>query len=267
MESDKKDKFKSNPYNSLNKLISKDDIINILKNININDFKLNNIQLYQRAFVHKSYCHMKDYEEFENDIQALPLQKESYEKMEFLGDSILGYIVCEYIFQRYTIIYDQDEGFLTKMKNRLVCGEMLCKLANDIGFNKHLIISKHIDENCNGRNNKNILEDTFEAFIGALYLDTSDIHFVKDILIKIYEKYVDFSDIILNDTNYKDQLQRYLQNRFKEYPKYEIIEEDDHFICKVKKGNEIISEGNGNTKKKAEQNAAKASLIHYGVLN
>ena len=267
MDFHKKDKFKSNPYNSLNKLVSKNDITNILKNININDFKPNNIQLYQTAFVHKSYCHMKDYEEFENDIKALPLQKESYEKMEFLGDSILGYIVCEYIFQRYTLIYNQDEGFLTKIKNRLVCGEMLCKLARDIGFNKHLIISKHIDKNCNGRNNKNILEDTFEAFIGALYLDTNDIHFVKDILIKIYEKYVDFTEIILNDTNYKDQLQRYLQNRFKEYPKYEIIEEENLFICKVKKGIEVISEGTGNTKKKAEQSAAKVALIHYGVLN
>ena len=70
MDSHKKDKFKSNPYNSLNKLVSKNDITNILKNININDFKLNNIQLYQTAFVHKSYCHMKDYEEFENDIKA-----------------------------------------------------------------------------------------------------------------------------------------------------------------------------------------------------
>ena len=60
MDSHKKDKFKSNPYNSLNKLVSKNDITNILKNININDFKLNNIQLYQTAFVHKSYCYMKD---------------------------------------------------------------------------------------------------------------------------------------------------------------------------------------------------------------
>mgnify|MGYP001406333617 CR=1 FL=1 len=67
--------------------------------------------------------------------------------------------------------------------------------------------------------------------------------------------------------NGEKKIDIYLQNRFKEYPKYEIIEEDDLFICKVKKGEEIISEANGNTKKKAEQNAAKASLIHYGVLN
>ena len=64
------------------------------------------------------------------------------------------------------------------------------------------------------RNNKNILEDSFEAFIGALYLDTNDIYFVKDFLIKVYEKYVDFAEIILNDTNYKDQLLRYFQNSF-----------------------------------------------------
>ena len=79
MESDKKDKFKSNPYNSLNKLISKNDIINIIKNLNINDFNIKDIQLYQRAFVHKSYCFMKDYEEFKNDSNVLPLQEESYE--------------------------------------------------------------------------------------------------------------------------------------------------------------------------------------------
>ena len=69
-----------------------------------------------------------------------------------------------------------------------------------------------------GRNNKNILEDTFEAFIGALYLDTNDILFVKEFLINIYEKYIDFTDIIINDTNYKDQLLRYFQKNFKQYP-------------------------------------------------
>ena len=263
-----KTKFKSNPYNSLNKFITTKEVYDIMKNMNIADFKLNDINLYQRAYIHKSYCFMKDYEEYTNDINALPLQEISYEKMEFLGDSVLGYITCDYLFQRYTHIYNQDEEFLTKMKNRLVCGEMLAKLANSLNFNKHLIISKHIDENCNGRNNKNILEDSFEAFIGALYLDTNDIFLVKKFLINVYEKYVDFSDLILNDNNYKDQLQRYLQNRFKEYPKYNITEiNGGKFSCQVIKKDECISEGIGETKKKAEQNGAKNALIFYGVLN
>jgi len=267
-----KTKFKANPYNSLNKLLSIQDINDIMKQLNIVDFKPKDITLYQKAFVHKSYSHMKDYEEYENDIGALPLQENTYEKIEFLGDSILGYIVCEYIFQRYTMVYDQDEGFLTKLKNRLVCGEMLYKLGKELGFGKYAIISKHIDNNCDGRNNKNILEDSFEAFIGALYLDTNDIYFVKDFLIKVYEKYVDFSEIILNDTNYKDQLQRYLQNRFKTYPKYVIDEKNNSkYECKVminEKGISVgIGIGIGETKKKAEQNASKNALIQYGVLN
>lgn len=262
-----KTKFKANPYNLSNKLIEKNDIDDIMKNLNIVDFKIKDIKLYQKAFIHKSYVQMKDYEEYSNDINALPLQSVTYEKIEFLGDSILGFIVCEYIFQRYTMIYEQDEGFLTKLKNRLVCGEMLCKLADDLNFNKYLIISKHIEENCSGRNNKNILEDSFEAFIGALYLDTYDINFVKDFLIKVFEKYVDFSEIILNDTNYKDQLQRYLQNRFKEYPKYMVIESDGNYKCKIYNGKTFISDGFGNTKKGAEQDGSKNALIYYGVLN
>ena len=171
-----KNKFKANPYNLSNKLLTETDINDIMKNLNITDLKIKDIKLYQRAFIHKSYCNMKDYEEFDNDIDALPLFQESYEKIEFLGDSILGYIVCEYIYQRYTNIYNMDEGFLTKLKNRLVCGDMLYELAKDLGFNKYIIISKHIEENCDGRNNKNMLEDSFEAFLGALYLDTNEIY-------------------------------------------------------------------------------------------
>jgi ribonuclease-3 len=262
-----KNKFKANPYNLSNKLIEKNDIDDIMNKLNITDFLPKDIKLYQKAFVHKSYSHMKDYEEYSNDIKALPLQENTYEKMEFLGDSILGYIVCEYIFKRYTMIYDRDEGFLTKLKNRLVCGDMLCNLADELNFNKYLIISKHIEENCDGRNNKNILEDSFEAFIGALYLDTQNIDFVKEFLIKVYEEYVDFSEIILNDTNYKDQLQRYLQNTFKEYPKYVVEEYNKIYKCKIYKGKEYISEGIGETKKKAEQDASKNTLIYYGVLN
>ena len=265
--------FKANPYNLSNKLLNIDDINDIMKLVNITDFKIKNLELYQRAFVHKSYCNMKQYDEFENDIDALSLFQESYEKIEFLGDSILGYIVCEYIYQRYTMIYNMDEGFLTKLKNRLVCGNMLCKLANDLSFNKYLILSKHIDENCDGRNNKNILEDSFEAFLGSLYLDTNDIHFVKKFCIKVFEKYIDFGEIILNDNNYKDVLQRYMNNTFNVKVRYKTdkILDKNIFLSKVYKiENDVeifISEGTEKTIKMAEQTAAKNALIHYGVLN
>lgn len=264
-----KTKFKSNPYNKNNFLITNEQVINIMNKLNINDFTIKDIKLYQKAFIHKSYCHMKDYEEYENTHNYLKLQTESYETMEFLGDSILGYIVSEYIYKRYTLIYGQDEGFLTRMKNRLVNGETLAYLADKLDFNKLLIISSHIDDNHSGRNNKNILEDSFEAFIGALYLDSEDINLVKTFLITIYEKYIDFQNIIVNNTNYKDQLLRYFQNNFKEYPKYNVEEiiTNTSFKCLVLKGEEVISEGYGETKKKSEQDASKNALCKYGVLN
>ena len=93
------DKFKENPYNSKNKLILDTDIINIMKTLNINDFKINNIYLYQTAFIHKSYCKMNSYEEFTNDNNDLPLQDKSYETMEFLGDSILSSSVSSYLYE------------------------------------------------------------------------------------------------------------------------------------------------------------------------
>ena len=131
--------FKVNPYNSLNILIKDIDIHNIFNDLDLT-MKINNIDLYQRAFNHKSYCNIIDYSDFTNDINALPLRNESYEKLEFLGDSIIGFITCEYIYSRYTEIYNCDECFSTKMKNRLVCGDNLSFLSKSIGLDKYIII-------------------------------------------------------------------------------------------------------------------------------
>ena len=235
------EKFKSNPYNSSNKLVSENDILNIMKTLNIKDFKINNLSLYQISFIHKSYCHMADYEEYENIKNDLPL------------------------YERFYKIYGENEGFLTKIRTRIVCGENLAKLSNELNFNKHLIISKHIEDNCNGRNNKNILEDVFEAFIGAIYLD-NNYEFVEKIIIKIIEELVDFTDIIINDTNYKDQILKYCQHNFKSYPTYSHVRKDeDIFYCNLSV-NEITITGEGKTKKKAEQDASKKTLQYFKVL-
>ena len=258
--------FKANPYNSLNVLIRDVDIHNIFKIFGLT-IDIKDIKIYQRAFNHKSYCEEIDYSDFTNDIDALPLRSESYEKMEFLGDSILGFITCEYIYSRYTEIYGCDECFSTKMKNRLVCGENLSFLSKSIGFDRFIIISKHIESNCDGRNNTNILEDVFEAFIGAIYLDTGDIELTRKFLIGVYERYVDFSDIIIRDTNYKDILIRYMQNTFNVRPTYDIVKHEDIFECSVLHNDNIISSGKGTSKKKSEQNASRNALIKYGVIN
>ena len=267
-------KFKSNPFNSNNSLISFDQIMNIMKSVDIHNFKINNLSMYQTAFIHKSYCFMKDYEEYNNDIHALDLQKESYEKMEFLGDSLLNSIISQYLYERYVNYHDIDEGFLTKIKIRFVCGEQLAFLSNCLEFNQYLVISKHIEDNCDGRNNINILEDVFEAFLGAIFLDTNDIEIVRTFIIHTIEKYIDFSELIQFDTNYKDQILKYVQHNYLVNPRYKTMKDERNncFISQIYRHDEynheiFIEKGVGITKKKAEQDASRKALIHYHVIS
>jgi len=268
-------KFKSDPYNFSNKEITSSNILNILKTLNIQDYKINDLSLFQKAFVHTSYCEMKDYGEYTRPNNCLSLFKESYETLEFLGDSFLGCIVTNYLYNRFGTKHNKDEGFLTKLKIRLVCGEQLAFLSKKINLQDFMIISKHIEENCSGRENEHILEDIYEAFIGALYLDSQDYSIVEKFVISSIEKFVDISDIILNDNNYKDQLLRYFQHNFSVHPRYETIkaESENNFKSTIYKLSEndpvgiIISTGYGQTKKKAEQDGARNALIHYRVIS
>ena len=260
---------KVNPYNQSNKLITSDVITNIMETLNISDFKINDILLYQRSFVHKSYCiELYKDNDFKNIDDSLPLQENSYETMEFLGDSILGSVVSSYLYERFYKIYDQDEGFLTYLKNRIVCGENLAQLATKLGFNRYLIISKHIEDKCDGRNNINILEDSFESFLGAIFLD-NDYEFTKNIILTIIEKHIDFTDIIIKNNNYKEQIIKYLQHNYKENPKFTDRDQDDNgfYYCDLYFKDELISSGTGKSKKKSQQDAAKNGLIHFNILN
>ena len=262
-------KFSINPYNDNNILINSDDIIDIMNKLNINDFKVNDISKYQRAFVHKSYTRLDDYNKYKNINKSLELFESSYEVLEFLGDSILGSVVSSYLYKRYHEIHNQNEGFLTKMKNNIVNGESLARLSNILNFNKYIIISKYIDDDCNGRDNINILEDVLEAFIGALFLD-NDYYTSELFIINLIENNINFGELIITDKNYKDQLLRYYQNNYKESPIYssEYNTSDKSYTTTLKnnKTNKNIV-GYGNSKKKSEQELSKNMLIELGVLN
>jgi len=265
-------KFKANPYNKNNFLVKSTDVINIMVSLDINNFKINDIKFYQTAFIHESYTNNINYSEFKNINDSLSLQDNSYETMEFLGDSLLGSIVCNYLYKRYASLHNENEGFMTKLKNKIVNGESLAYLANLLNFNKYLVISNHLEVNCNGRNNKNILEDTLEAFICAIYLDTQDYNLLEHFIITLIEKYVDFSDLIVNDTNYKDKLLRYIHQNYLVNPTYKTFKLDnDNFKSEIYRysedGDIYISTGEDISKKKAEQLASKNALIQYGVLN
>ena len=259
-------KFKADPYNSSNALISIQDVIHIMNQVNMNNFKPTHISFYQEAFIHKSYNFLEDYKEFKKPDDCLELQVKSYETLEFLGDSLLGCMTAEYLYKRFE---GEDEGFFTKIKTRIVNGEQLCYLANQLGLNKHLIISKHIEENCSGRENQHILEDVLEAFIGALYIDTQDYTVIQEFVFNLIEEFLDLPEIILKDTNFKDQILRYFQHNFKVYPTYHHIDKlegEEEFKCELVKEEIVICVGTGKTKKKAEQNASYNALVQFNVL-
>ena len=131
-------KFKADPYNFSNNLIQESDILSLMKSLDIhqshNEYIIHDISLYQKAFVHTSYTPLNDYKEYVCPKDCLPLQNKSYETMEFLGDSFLGTIIANYLYKRYVNLHLQDEGFLTKLKIRFVCGEQLAFLSEKLGF-------------------------------------------------------------------------------------------------------------------------------------
>lgn len=150
--------------NPVNQLLTVDAIETIMHNNGLN-LKVNDINVYQTAFIHRSY--LKTHHPETHDINCVPLQSECNETYEFLGDTILNSVIGTYLYDRYR---DQNEGFMTKTRTKMVRGTTLGELARRIGLNKWIIISQHVESE-GGRDNLRILEDLFEAFIAAIYLD------------------------------------------------------------------------------------------------
>jgi ribonuclease-3 len=279
------------PYNNKNILLQTADLQEIFNNNGLNNIKFKNIDLYRVAFVHKSYCTMKNIDFDKSNINcpadSLPLQDMSYERLEFLGDSLIGMIVANYLYNRFP---DQNEGFLSKIRTKIVNGRMLGYLSDKIGFPKFAIISKQVEET-GGRNNFKIMEDIFEAFIGALFLDfqtendkvqlpnninispfTGAGYFiVESFIIYIIENYIDFCELIRLKNNYKDMLVSYMTHNLQDIPKFyevKITIKDNIRIftyCIKDRNNAIIATSTGTNKKEAENNTAKEALIYYNV--
>jgi len=279
------------PYNNNNVLLSDNDLKTFFNRNGLTDIKYNNINLYRNAFIHKSYCTMKNADFESGNINCpkdcIPLQDISYERLEFLGDAILNMVVANYLYFRFP---DQNEGFLSKIRTRIVNGKMLGFLSNEIGFPKFAIISKQVEE-ANGRNNYKIMEDIFEAFIGALYTDFQSqedsvklpskiqltpltgagYYIAEKWIIYIIENYIDFSELIIQKTNYKDMLVSYMQHSMQDMPKFcelGVITKDSVKIfnyCVKNRNNDTIATSTGYSKKEAENNVSKEALIYYGI--
>jgi ribonuclease III len=259
------------PYNLSNILIKEEDLRTIFDTHGLKDIIFQNINIYRNAFVHRSYCTMKN-DDFETGnercpVNCIPLQEMSYERLEFIGDALLGSVIATYLYERYP---DQAEGFLSKMRTKLVNGKMLGFLSGKIGFPKFAILSKQVEE-VHGRNNYKIMEDIFEAFIGAIYTDLNDYTLVEQWIITIIEKYIDFADLIQSRNNFKDILGQYMTHTLQDSPRFFEIKVSTYknqkvfTYCVKDKNGLVIGTANGNTKKEAENNCAKEALTYYGI--
>ena len=230
-----------NPYNPVNCEITLNDIQCILKTYGVN-YKVDNIALYQRAFVHRSYTKHPALENEKNDIRiadkpydCLPLKTKSNERLEFVGDGVLELVTKYYLYRRFP---KADEGFMTEKKIAIVKNEHIGKLAYELKLHKWYILSKHAEEK-NTRMNFKKLGCLFEAFLAALFLDVNKLS-IKDedkwfentfvtgpgfqmaqiFIENVLEKHIDWTQLINTDENYKNQLQVLIQKEFKVTPDY-----------------------------------------------
>lgn len=263
-----------NPWNSRNREITHSDAMGILKKYGWKG-RFNNFKLFQQACVHKSYVDRPEewQEQEETTIitdkpsDCLSLRDDDYERLEFLGDRVIGLIVSTYLFKRYE---DQGEGFLTRLLSGVVNNKQLGKLAKKIGFSPWIVLSRHMEESCDGRNNLRIMGSVFEAWIGAMYLQESDegrgISICRDFILKIIETHIDFIALITEDQNFKDQLLRLFQSKYHVPPRYKEVHiegppHDRIFTMGViDQFDKIIATATARNKKVAEQEASRLAL-------
>jgi ribonuclease III len=257
------------PYNFKNILITINDVEYILNQFNI-FHTIKKIDLFQEALTHRSYTikeyNIKDIEKYKKD-NVINLYEKSYERLEFLGDTICKASISGYIFERYP---NEDEGFMTRLKTKLENRQAFAKFGKLLGLDKFILISHQLEQKM-GRTSEKVLEDCFEAFIGALYLDAG-FNICRDILINFLENEIDFAEILYNDNNYKDQLLRFYHKNKWSYPVYIDIKAEGPLHCRIYTIGVKDNDGNivgisiDHSKRKAEQVASKKALIHFNVI-
>jgi ribonuclease-3 len=210
--------------------------------------KFKNEKLLQMAFIHRSYLNeSKD-------------ASESNERLEFLGDSILSFVISEYLYNTYP---DFDEGILTNLRSLVVNTKSLAKMAKKLDFGSHLKLSRG-EEDSGGRENDSILANTFESVLGALFLDQgieATRTFLHKVLVPEIESYVEKK--VFKDP--KSLLQEYVQARKQNSPMYKVLHEEGpahakQFTIGVFVGDILAGEGKGKSKQEAEEQAAEQAL-------
>lgn len=187
----------------------------------------------------------------------------TYETLEFVGDSVLGFIVARYLYDTFP---GKDEGVLTRLRTKLVGGKFLSKLSLDLGLHNYIIMNqKGLYKGW--YMNPRIVEDVLEALIGAIYLDLG-IPAARQFFMSLLQKYGNMHDI-LTDRNYKDRLRDYSHSIGMGAPEFVTTfargGTSPSFIVDVLLSNKKVSEGVGQTKKDAEQDGSRKALNSFGI--
>jgi dsRNA-specific ribonuclease len=236
-----------NPYNPLNTEITLSEVQSILTRYGLPN-KVHNMELYRRAFIHRSYTKRPNFENLLQNItivekpdDCLPLSSKSNERLEYIGDGVLELTTKYELYRRFP---KEDEGFMTEKKIAIVKNENIGKIAYEMGLHKWLIISRNAEEK-KIRTNLKKLGCLFEAFVGALFHDYNKMG-IKDeegwfnnffcsgpgfqmaqkFIENVFKKHVNWIELIQNDDNYKNILQVKIQKEFKVTPHYVEIEHD-----------------------------------------
>ena len=212
-------------------------------------YHFHNISLLQNALTHSSYAN----ERWHNSLL-------SNERLEFLGDSILGMVVAEYLFRTFP---NRPEGELTRMRADMVCEKTLAAVANEIRLGEHLLLG-HGEEQGGGRSRNSILADAMESVIAACFLDggmEAAQRFIRRFIL------VEVPVSKLHNVDYKTELQELVQQKRNQVLTYTLAGEsgpdhDKQFEVEVSLNGRVVGRGCGSSKKRAEQDAARAAIGH-----
>jgi len=227
-----------------------DSIDLFLANLGI---KLKNKDLIRTALIHPSFAQEKS-------------NLENNQRLEFLGDAILDFIIAEYLYLNYP---QKDEGELTQIRAKVVCEKALAEMAINLNLGKFIFLGKG-EEASGGRNRKSILADALEAIIGAIYLDAGFDTARRFVIDNIKDQIIKAADGDYQD--FKSKLQELVQAHSRDNVYYKIIEETGPahartFVSGVYFRKKLLAQGVGNSKKEAEQKAAETVLNNQSLLD
>lgn len=211
----------------------------------------NSLPMLHQALVHSSYV---------NENPGAELS--SNERLEFLGDAVLGLVVAEKLYRDYP---ELTEGDMTQLRSALVRRETLARVAAEIGLGNYLYLGKG-EEASGGRSKPANMAAVLEAVAGALFLD-SGLDVARDFTLRVLDK--ELLNIVRQKTDgdYKSQLQHLIQSKYQQPPTYQLIEatgpdHDRTFTVAVMAGDKVLGRGSGRSKKLAETEAARSALEH-----